>query len=270
MNRIPSKRSTPPDATEDRRAFLQLTRSVGGRVRAARAARRQTLAAFATTCGLSRRFLTDVEHGNANVSLLGLTKIATALGMSVAALVAETDTVATASQSAHRFALVGLRGAGKSTLGRAVAERCGVTFVELDQLVEAAAGMPLADLFTLHGESYYRQLERQALERLVDEHSSLVVATGGGIVAAPETYELLRRRFVTIWLKSQPADHWNRVVEQGDQRPMRGQPEAMARLRAILAERAPLYGLADHVIDTSALGIEPSLARLEALVREKQ
>ncbi len=127
--------------------------------------------------------------------------------------------------------------------------------------------MPLADVFTLHGEAWYRRLEREALEKLVADRRPLVVATGGGIVAAADTYELLRRHFVTIWLEATPEDHWNRVVEQGDGRPMQGQPAAMARLREILAERAPLYGLAHHTVDTSALGLVKSREKVEAIVR---
>jgi XRE family aerobic/anaerobic benzoate catabolism transcriptional regulator len=127
--------------------------------------------------------------------------------------------------------------------------------------------MPLADVFTLHGEAWYRRLEREALEKLVADRRPLVVATGGGIVVAADTYELLRRHFVTIWLEATPEDHWNRVVEQGDGRPMQGQPAAMARLREILAERAPLYGLAHHTVDTSALGLAKSREKVEAIVR---
>jgi XRE family aerobic/anaerobic benzoate catabolism transcriptional regulator len=149
-----------------------------------------------------------------------------------------------------------------------VAQRAKLRFVELDPQIEQAAGMPLADLFTLHGESHYRQLERDVLLRLTRDKGArpLLLATGGGIVAAPETFELLRRHFVTIWLKATPEDHWSRVVEQGDARPMQGQPAAMARMRQILADRAPLYRLAHHVVDTSALGLAESTARVRGLI----
>lgn len=287
-------------ATDD---FSDLARALGERVRSARSAGARTVAQLAAAAGLSRRFLTDVELGKANVSLQGLARIAAALRLPLAVLLdapagagaaagaeaverarlvllaqqvpvhALRDGVARLTELTARrpplprVALIGLRGAGKSSLGRAVAQRCGLAFVELDQEVEAAAGMPLADLFTLHGEAYYRRLERDALQRVIDTPRGVVAAAGGGIVAAPETYELLRRHFTTIWLRASPEDHWNRVVAQGDHRPMQGQPAAMARLREILAERAPLYGLAHHVIETSALGETGSARALEALVR---
>jgi XRE family aerobic/anaerobic benzoate catabolism transcriptional regulator len=270
---------------------------LGARIRAGRQARGLTLAEFADAVGLSRSFLTDLELGRANVSLQGLGKVADALGVSSAALIApDADGTArgragllrlvelvperaadearaalekliAAAPPPRRVALIGLRGAGKSSLGRAAAERAGLRFVELDQRVEEVAGMPLADVFTLHGEAWYRRLEREALEKLVADRRPLVVATGGGIVVAADTYELLRRHFVTIWLEATPEDHWNRVVEQGDGRPMQGQPAAMARLREILAERAPLNGLAHHTVDTSALGLVKSREKVEAIVR---
>ncbi len=268
------RRNRPAAANRARAAdpLTALLSRLGDRVRRSRLARGQTVGALAEAAGLSRRFLTDVELGKANVSLQGVVKLATALELDAALLLAADGeptrpAPVRAAPPARRFALVGLRGAGKTTLGRRVAERTRLQFVELDALIEEAAGMPLADLFTLHGESYYRQLERAALERLLKDDRPMMVATGGGLVAAPDTYELLRRRFVTIWLKATPDDHWNRVVEQGDSRPMQGQPAAMARLREILAERAPLYGLAHHVVDTSALVPPASGAALEAIVR---
>lgn len=276
--------------------FDALQKALGERIRAGRKARGLTLAQFGSAVGLSRRFLTDLELGRANVSLQGLARVANALGVGPAALLAPgsaTDDataelvrlaelvperarddaraalakLVAATPQPRRVALIGLRGAGKSSLGRAAAGKAGLRFVELDQAVEEAAGMPLADLFTLHGETWYRQLERDALTKLVADSRPLVVATGGGLVMAADTYELLRRHFVTVWLKATPEDHWNRVVEQGDRRPMHGQPAAMARLREILHERAPLYGMAHHTVDTSALGPGKSLERVEAIVK---
>jgi len=272
MPRRPRPRSAPRHAPRlaPREALAALLQRVGERVRTARRARGQTLAGLASAAGMSRRFLTDVELGKANVSLQGLLKISDALELEPAALLATGRggaPPAVAAAAARRFALVGLRGAGKTTIGRRVAERAGLGFVELDQLVESAAGMSLSDLFTLHGESHYRQLERDALQKLIRDDRPLLLAAGGGIAAAPGTWELLRRSFVTIWLRASPDDHWNRVVEQGDQRPMQGQPRAMSRLREILAERAPLYGLAHHVVDTSELGLSGSVAALEAIVQ---
>lgn len=279
----------------DRIDLARMLKSLGERIRAGRHARHLTLAEFAPRVGLSRRFLTDLELGRANVSLQAVARIADVLEVTVAALVAPEagpaearddlvrlielvperardearatlEKLVAAAPQPRRVALVGLRGAGKSTLGRAAAVHAGLRFLELDQLVEEAAGMPLSDLFTLHGETWFRQLERDALTKLAADSRPLVVATGGGIVMAADTFELLRRHFVTIWLKATPDDHWNRVVEQGDRRPMQNQPAAMARLREILAERAPLYGLAQHTVDTSALGPTRSLEKIEAIV----
>jgi XRE family aerobic/anaerobic benzoate catabolism transcriptional regulator len=294
----PRRRPAPPRAGRRPADFEPIARLLGDRVRAARAAQELTVAQLAARAGLSRRFLTDVELGKANVSLHGLARIAAALSLPLATLVAPAaaagsrlreqlvalaqrlpdhalrdgaarlEELASRRPEPRRIALIGLRGAGKSSLGRAVAAKCGLAFVELDHEVEAAAGMPLADLFTLHGEAYYRQLERHALQRLLDDGRGVIVATGGGIVAAPETYELLRSRFTTIWLKASPEEHWNRVVAQGDSRPMKGQPAAKARLREILAERAPLYRLAHEVVDTTALGVAGSEKALEELVRD--
>jgi len=293
MSSSPRKRARPKAAGRTDLELLQKT--LGARIRAGRQARELTLAQFAERVGLSRRFLTDLELGRANVSLQGLAKVADALAVAPATLVAPDgepsrradlvrlvelvperavdearaalEKLVAAAPQPRRVALIGLRGAGKSSLGRAAAESAGIRFVELDQRVEEVAGMPLADVFTLHGEAWYRRLEREALERLVADRRPLVVATGGGIVMAADTYELLRRHFVTVWLEASPEDHWNRVVEQGDGRPMQGQPAAMARLREILSERAPLYGLAHHTVDTSALGLAKSRERVEAIVR---
>jgi XRE family aerobic/anaerobic benzoate catabolism transcriptional regulator len=293
MSSSPRKKARPKAAGRTDVELLQKT--LGARIRAGRQARELTLAQFAERVGLSRRFLTDLELGRANVSLQGLAKVADALAITPATLVAADgeasrraelvrlvelvperavdearaalEKLVAAAPSPRRVALIGLRGAGKSSLGRAAAESAGVRFVELDQRVEEVAGMPLADVFTLHGEAWYRRLEREALEKIVADRRPLVVATGGGIVAAADTYELLRRHFVTVWLEATPEDHWNRVVEQGDGRPMQGQPAAMARLREILAERAPLYGLAHYTVDTSALGLAKSRERVEAIVR---
>jgi XRE family aerobic/anaerobic benzoate catabolism transcriptional regulator len=293
MSSSPRKRARPKAAGRTDLELLQKT--LGARIRAGRQARELTLAQFAERVGLSRRFLTDLELGRANVSLQGLAKVADALAVAPATLVAPDgepsrradlvrlvelvperavdearaalEKLVAAAPQPRRVALIGLRGAGKSSLGRAAAESAGIRFVELDQRVEEVAGMPLADVFTLHGEAWYRRLEREALEKLVADRRPLVVATGGGIVMAADTYELLRRHFVTVWLEASPEDHWNRVVEQGDGRPMQGQPAAMARLREILSERAPLYGLAHHTVDTSALGLAKSRERVEAIVR---
>lgn len=153
----------------------------------------------------------------------------------------------------HRplVALIGLRGAGKSTVGRALARHLGVGFFELDDLVEAEAGLPREQIFELQGPARYRDLEHQALLRFLHRQPAAVLATGGGLVTAPETYARLRAGCLTIWLRARPEEHWERVVRQGDQRPMQGKPAAMQELRSLLAAREPLYALAQITCDTS-------------------
>ncbi|HET8645472.1 MAG TPA: shikimate kinase, partial [Vicinamibacteria bacterium] len=167
------------------------------------------------------------------------------------------------------IALLGLRGAGKSTIGRRLARRLRLPLVELDRRVEEAAGMSLPELFALHGEAYYRRLEREALARVLADGRPLVLATGGGLPASPETYAHLRAHALTVWLRAAPEDHWNRVVQQGDRRPMADHPEAMAELRRLLAAREPLYAQAAATVDTSRLGVEGAAEAVARLVRRQ-
>ena len=136
-------------------------------------------------------------------------------------------------------------------------------FVELDSRIEQAADLSLGELFTLHGEDYYRRLERTVLQEVLDEGKPMVLATGGGLVASPETFAMLRRSALTVWLRASPEDHWNRVVRQGDRRPMADHPQAMADLRGLLAVREPLYAMADHTIDTSTAKVEAIVNTIE-------
>ncbi len=234
--------------------------SLGRRVRAARAARAWTLSVFAERVGLSERFLHDLEAGRGNISVANLKRVADALAVPIDRLVAE---IAPESDSVERsrakIALVGLRGAGKTTIGRALAKRLRAPFVELDRVVEDAAGMKLADLFATHGEPYYRRLERDVVLRLLAKRGRAVIATGGGIVNDPETWRELRDRCLTIWLEASPRDHWERVVAQGDRRPMADNPRAMTELRALLRARRPLYALAHRRVDTSRLGLDAAI-----------
>ncbi len=163
---------------------------------------------------------------------------------------------------ASRIALIGLRGAGKSSLGQALASRRGVPFIELDREVERQSGMDLRDIFEIHGQEGFRRLERQVLETVLAGSSPMVLAAGGGIVAEAATLDLLLSRCLTVWVRSSPEEHMQRVVTQGDDRPMRDNGDAMADLRAILASRESLYARADMVLDNQGRTLEESLSEL--------
>jgi XRE family aerobic/anaerobic benzoate catabolism transcriptional regulator len=241
----------------------RLLSRLGRRVRTLRGDHALTLRDLAARSGISERFLVQVEAGAANISVRKLAGLAHALGTSPSELLgggpgSEPDRPV--------VALLGLRGAGKTTIGRRLARRLHVPFVELDRRVEEAAGLTLEEIFALHGEEYYRRLEKETLERLLREARPLVLATGGGIVTRGDTFALLRRRALTVWLRADPEDHWNRVVQQGDRRPMADHPEAMAELRRLLTARRPLYAEATHTVDTSGLEADEVVRRIEAVV----
>ncbi|HTM25476.1 MAG TPA: shikimate kinase [Vicinamibacterales bacterium] len=234
---------------------------VGRRVRGERARRHWTIRELAERSGLSVRFLVQLEAGSGNISLKRLDDLARAFNLSAA------DLVAVDVPDAPRVvALLGLRGAGKTTIGRQLARCLRVRFVELDRRIEKAADMSLGELFSLYGEEYYRRLERETLKAVLAERRPMVLATGGGIVASPETYALLKKSAVTVWLRASPEDHWNRVVSQGDRRPMADHPQAMADLRALLAAREPLYASADHTIQTSNRTVDDIVDQLRGSV----
>lgn len=235
----------------------ELLGGLGRRTRALRLARGWTLREVSERSGLSPRFLVQLESGRGNISVRRLAEVARALETSAAALLTDTD-----QPQPSIVALLGLRGAGKTTIGRRLAKRLRVPFVELDKRIEKAADLSLSELFSLHGEDYYRRLERETLQAVLAEGRPMVLATGGGIVTSPETYALLRRSTTTIWLRAGPEDHWNRVVRQGDKRPMADHPQAMADLRMLLAEREPLYAMAEHTIVTSGLTVESVAAAI--------
>jgi len=162
--------------------------------------------------------------------------------------------------------LIGLRGAGKSTLGAAVAHALGVPFIELNRAIETAGGMPIAEIMALYGPDGYRQLEADALDRIVAEQTRAIVAVAGGIVGEADTFERLLDRFHTVWVRATPEEHMARVRAQGDTRPMAGHPQAMAQLRLILTGREAEYGRADAVLDTSGASVSASTAALSALI----
>ncbi len=240
----------------DRRA--KLLEGLGAAVRALRSERGLTLRALAKVAGVSERFLVQLEAGEGNISVARLEDVAEALGTTGAELLAQASrSRSTANASGPGvIALVGLRGAGKSSIGAAVAERLAVPFIELDEAIVREAQMTLATIFEIHGEAYYRTIERDVLRRILDSGKRAVIATGGSIVTNAETWGLLRSRARTVWLKATPREHWDRVVAQGDVRPMRGRPRAMNELKQLLAHRTPLYGQADVVVDTSGQAVD--------------
>ena len=236
--------------------------AVGAQVRAQRERRGWSRRELAAHCGVSERFLAQLETGDGNISLRRFAEVAHSLGTTPSALLA----VADAPADVKPIALLGVRGAGKSTIGEALAKKLGVAFIELDQQIEAAAGLPLGEVFALHGEAYYRRIEREVLTQLLAEPHPMVLATGGSIVNDPTNYGILRARCTTIWLRAQPEDHWNRVVAQGDQRPMAENPHAFAELRALLTAREKLYARAEHVVETTGRRIPQVVSAIAELV----
>lgn len=229
---------------------------LGRRLRSRREALGLTLADLAARTGVSRRYLTDAEAGRANLSVLKLASLAGALRYGLGELCD-----IPLSRPPRRIALVGLRGAGKSTIGRALAQQLEVPFVELDRLVEESAGLSLAEIFDLHGEFHYRDLEREALEGWLTRSGEGVLATGGSLVTHEESWGRLRETCVTVWLRATAEEHWDRVVAQGDLRPMR-RPQAMDELRERLRVREPLYRRAELTIDTSAVDIAAAVRQV--------
>jgi XRE family transcriptional regulator, aerobic/anaerobic benzoate catabolism transcriptional regulator len=276
-------------------AFLA---AIGAEVRRHRAKRGMTRRQLAEASATSERYLAQIESGAGNPSAGVLRAIAQALGLSAAALLPEAGArpaalaaivdllrqvpeaelpalakdievhiagAATADR-ARRIALVGLRGAGKSTLGRLLAQQLGRPFIELDRLIEEDYGASIPDLIEMAGAATFRRHERSALERVVAAHEAAVITTAGGIVADAETFALLLRRTHTVWIKARPEDHMSRVMAQGDFRPMAANRQAMADLVAILEARRADYARAEAEVDTSGDAVEQSLAKLVATV----
>ena len=235
--------------------------AVGGAVRTQRERRGWSRRELATHSGVSERFLAQLETGDGNISLRRFAEVAHALGTTPSVLLATAD----APSPVRPIALLGVRGAGKSAVGEVLAKKLGLAFVELDQQIEEAAGLPLSEVFAVHGEAYYRRIEREVLTRLLAQPSPMVLATGGSIVNDPTNYGLLRARCHTIWLRARAEDHWNRVVAQGDQRPMAENPHAFAELRALLAAREKLYARAEHTVETTGRRVAQVVAELAEL-----
>ncbi len=256
-------------------------RQLGERVRNGRARLGMTRKMLAQESGVSERYLAQLEGGQGNMSIGLLRQVSEALNLGLDELVQEGPAPAlelklltnylgrltpedltrchdlvvanfgSGGSRGRRLALVGLRGAGKSTLGRMVAERLGCPFIDLAREIESDAGMSLNEIFSLSGQSGFRRLERRCLDRIVHSHDEAVIETGGGLVTESETYEILLETCHTIWLKAEAEEHMARVIAQGDKRPMAGNSEAMADLRLILGQRESLYAKAEFTIDTS-------------------
>jgi XRE family aerobic/anaerobic benzoate catabolism transcriptional regulator len=222
-----------------------LLESLAARVRRLRGERGLTRQDLARRSGISVRFLARIESAEGNLSVRRLDDLARALGTTAS------DLVRTPSERAPAVVLVGLRGAGKSTVGARLATRLGLPFVEIDERIADATGLTLDQIFELHGEQYYRRLEHEILRRIVADGERVVVAAAGGVVNDPASWQLLLETATVIWLKARPEDHWNRVVAQGDRRPMADHPAAMEELRALLVTREPVYAAASIVVETS-------------------
>ncbi len=290
-------RETPHKGKSGAAADAAFLHALGERVRDARARRGMTRKIVAHDSGVSERYLAQLEAGHGNVSVLLLQRIAAALSLPLTELLHEGSArpaelalieqflqrlpaprlSAVRSQlmrdygTAHtdrmkRIALIGLRGAGKSTLGSRLAKDLDVPFIELDREVEREAGTSLSEIFLLYGQAGYRRYERRCLERVVEKNDRLVIATGGSIVSEPGTYDLLLSTCHTVWLKAPPEEHMARVVAQGDIRPIAGNREAMEDLHRILRGRTALYGRADVIIDTARKSIDQSLEQLRKSV----
>jgi len=233
---------------------------LGERVRAWRTEHGMSRKTLAVASGVSERYLAQLEAGQGNISVLLLRKIARAMGVAVERLVREEDGVE------KPIALIGLRGAGKSTLGAKLAASMSLPFVELDREVEKEAGAPLTEVFAMYGQDAFRRFERRALERVLAEQPRAVIATGGSLVTNPGTYDLLLERCRCIWLRASAQEHMARVLAQGDTRPFKGRSAALDEIRKLLADRERLYGRAGSVVDTSGKSVRQALAELKKAV----
>ncbi len=302
MRRDPDMPPTPDNRQAgERDPYLM---QLGDRIRSLRASRGMSRKDLARGADVSERYLANLETGTGNASVLLLRQVAGALDVPLPVVLAEVDgqngqqaaefsqlvqwlaqlpagELARVREAAHhalapaesrdarhrRIALIGLRGAGKSTLGRALAEAQDVPFVELNAAIEQEAGASLSEIHSLYGQAAYRRYEMRALERVLRQHDDMVLATPGSLVSEPATFNLLLSRCYTVWVKTTPEEHMARVVAQGDMRPMEGNREAMADLRRILQARAPLYARADVAIDTSGQDPAASLTVLQAQLK---
>jgi XRE family transcriptional regulator, aerobic/anaerobic benzoate catabolism transcriptional regulator len=292
--RISKVRGLPAEsATDPSCSSPEYLATLGRKVRDARARHGMTRRMLAHDSGISERYLAQLESGLGNFSIVLLRRLAKAIDVPVAELVSDepphpvayallverlrrlmpeelsevsamlTQRFGDRSGRAERIALIGLRGAGKSTLGAALAKHLGWRFVEMSREIELEAGIRVAEVFDLWGQAAYRRYERRALERIVRMPQKMVLATGGGLVSEPATYGRLLDSFFTIWIQAAPEEHWDRVIRQGDHRVEgSGDTEALADMRRILAQRDPLYGKADARLQTGGKTARQSLREL--------
>jgi XRE family aerobic/anaerobic benzoate catabolism transcriptional regulator len=296
------RRSKPPRkrGTRKKTVVSDPLKSLGERVRQARARRGMTRKQLAHHSGVSERYLAQIEAGHGNISVLVLRQLGKALNMSADVLLYEgpeppvefvhtveflrrlsVDELKHARQMLlhqfggvdpaarhRRIALIGLRGAGKSSLGAALAERLEMPFLELDRLIEQESGLTLNLIFDFRGQAGFRELERQCLENVLRRHPCFILATGGSLVSEPGTFERLLSSCFTVWVRTSPEEHMRRVMDQGDMRPMSNNRDAMSDLKRILAEREVLYSKADIQIDTAGRTFEQSLDILIQILRD--
>jgi XRE family aerobic/anaerobic benzoate catabolism transcriptional regulator len=283
------------DTSDLESGFLE---QLGQRVRTMRALRGMSRKVLAKVSGISERYIAQLESGKGNVSIVLLRRVSNAMGAHLEDLIPAADPApdwpvirdllrkATPAQIAQAkdvlaghhggpaqrasfsgIALIGLRGAGKSTLGKILAKKIGWNFVELNKEIEAQNGLSVAEIIALYGQEGFRRMEQNALNQLLARKELMVLATGGGIVSEPLTFDLILSSFYTIWLKAEPEEHMGRVRKQGDLRPMADDRSAMAELRNILVSREPLYARASATVDTAGLSVDAAAARLIDTVR---
>jgi len=283
------------ETSDPESGFLQ---QLGQRVRTMRALRGMSRKVLAKVSGISERYIAQLEGGKGNVSIVLLRRVSHAMGAHLEDLIPAADPApdwpvirdllrqATPAQIAQAkdllaghhgaaaqrasfsgIALVGLRGAGKSTLGKILARKIGWDFVELNKEIEAQNGLSVAEIIALYGQEGFRRMEQNALNQLLARKELMVLATGGGIVSEPLTFDLILSSFYTIWLKAEPEEHMGRVRKQGDLRPMADDRSAMLELRNILVSREPLYARASATVDTAGLSVDAAAARLIDTVR---
>lgn len=273
-----------------------LLERLGRRVRSARGTQNMPRRVLSEISGVSPRYLAQLEGGRGNISIVLLQRVADALNLTLIDLLGDVQTgeeehlvglfrradeptrksvVQRLEMSAEvpdrgkRICLIGLRGAGKSTLGRGLGRALGVPFVELNKDIELQGGMPVSEIMALYGPEGYRQLEAEAVRRVATRHDRLILAVAGGIVGEKDTYATLLARFHTVWVKASPDEHMSRVRAQGDMRPMEGQPQAMEQLKALLNTRQEAYTRCSAKLDTSGKSAEDSLTELIALIQSQ-